>query len=122
MTPIKQQGRKVGTIEKVPIVIKAHRDGFLRTAELLHILMAMKTREGRAIPKETLLFEQWPHYQRSKRVTQGWLMHWYHQRAEEARIPHHRLIKPHSFRIGGATAIMAAGHSQQTIKNMGRWV
>ena len=48
-------------------------------------------------------------------------MHWYHQRAEEANIPHHRLIKPHSFRIGGATAIMAAGHSRQTIKNMGRW-
>lgn len=31
------------------------------------------------------------------------------------------MIKPHSFRIAGATILMAAGFSQQTIKNMGRW-
>ena len=114
LTPIKQQGNK--KVEKVPIPLLAHTGGYLRTAELLHIYLMVKDRRG----KERSLFEQWSDGA-AKRVTQNWLMKWYHYRCRQLNIPHHGLIKPHSFRIGGATALMAAGRTQQDIKNMGRW-
>ena len=116
--PIKLQGKKVGNTSKVPIVIKAHRQGNLRSAELLHIFSELRHKDAN---KGDAFFCQWRGYRRSKRLTQAFIMNWYHTRAEEAGVPHHTLIKPHSFRIAGATILMAAGFSQQTIKNMGRW-
>ena len=54
-------------------------------------------------------------------ITQGRVMKWYHARCEFRNIANHHLVKMHSFRIGGATALMAAGVDPSLIKNKGRW-
>ena len=54
-------------------------------------------------------------------ITQGRVMKWYHARCEFHNISNHHLLKMHSFRIGGATALMAAGVGPSLIKNKGRW-
>ena len=41
VTPIKQYGEKVGSTDKVPVVVAAFRGGNLRSAELLHILLSL---------------------------------------------------------------------------------
>ena len=47
VTPIKQYGDKVGSTDKVPVVVSAFRGGNLRSAELLHILMSLSpSRKG----------------------------------------------------------------------------
>ena len=48
-------------------------------------------------------------------------MNWYHAKCEAAKIPHHHLVKGHSFRIAGATLLFAAGVTAEEIKKMGRW-
>ena len=49
------------------------------------------------------------------------VMVWYHAKCEAAGIAHHERVKPHSFRIGGATALFAAGVTAEEIQAMGRW-
>ena len=49
------------------------------------------------------------------------VMAWYHAKCEAAGIAHHDRVKPHSFRIGGATALFAAGVTAEEIQAMGRW-
>ena len=50
------------------------------------------------------------------------VMAWYHAKCEAAGIAHHDgRMKPHSFRIGGATALFAAGVTAEEIQAMGRW-
>ena len=49
-------------------------------------------------------------------------MKWYHMRcAASGRVPNHDQVKPHSFRIAGATLLFAAGVTTDKIKTMGRW-
>jgi hypothetical protein len=48
-------------------------------------------------------------------------MTWYHDKCAAAGVPHHEKVMPHSFRIGGATALFAAGVTAEEIKTMGRW-
>ena len=48
-------------------------------------------------------------------------MAWYYAKCEAAGIAHHGRVKPHSFRIGGATALFAAGVTAEEIQAMGRW-
>ena len=54
-------------------------------------------------------------------ITQGRVMKWHHARCEFHNISNHRLVKMHSSRIGGATALMSAGVDPSLIKNKGRW-
>ena len=95
--------------------LAAHRGGHLRTAELLDILNTivpcapgeeattpairfpvsrmgrLKKREEKSLAKPTM-----------KRV-----MNWYHQHCQRAGVPHHEKVKPHSFRIAGATLLFS---------------
>ena len=48
-------------------------------------------------------------------------MAWYHEKCEAAGVPHHEKVMPHSFRIGGATALFSQGVTAEEIKTMGRW-
>ena len=48
-------------------------------------------------------------------------MAWYHDRCEAAGVPHHEKVMPHSFRIGGATALFSQGVTAEEIRTMGRW-
>ena len=45
----------------------------------------------------------------------------YHAKCEAAGIAHHGRVEPHSFRIGGATALFAAGVTAEEIQAMSRW-
>ena len=49
------------------------------------------------------------------------VMAWYHAKCEASGIAHHDRVKPHSFRIGGATALFAAVVTAEEIQAMGRW-
>ena len=40
-------------------------------------------------------------------LTMRKVMAWYHGRCEAAGVPHHEKVMPHSFRIGGATALFS---------------
>ena len=49
-------------------------------------------------------------------------MKWYHKKcAASGRAPNHDQVKPHSFRIAGATLLFSAGVTADEIKTMGRW-
>ena len=55
-------------------------------------------------------------------ITHNRVMLWYHTRCEFAGVPaSHKLVKMHSFRIGGATALMSMNVNPALIKNKGRW-
>ena len=53
-------------------------------------------------------------------LTMRKVMKWYHEKCEAAGVPHRNLVKPHSFRIGGATLLIAANIPMDIIKGMGR--
>ena len=55
-------------------------------------------------------------------LTMAKVMKWYHKKcAASGRVPSHDQVKPHSFRIAGATLLFAAGVTADEIKTMGRW-
>ena len=129
ITPIKRYHKHVGDKSKCPIVIKAHRGGALRTAELLEILnMIAPCRPGE---EETTHLLRFPvdrtaglkkgEARSLRNMTLRKVMVWYHAKCEAAGIAHHDRVKPHSFRIGGATALFAAGVTAEEIQAMGRW-
>jgi len=125
--PIKQYGKNVGNTDKVPIIIAADREGTLRTVELLDILfnlVAADERGGRTpcfrYPAELVEMSEAKRKEHSF-ITQSRVMKWYHARCEFHNIANHHLVKMHSFRIGGATALMAMGVDPSLIKNKGRW-
>ena len=128
ITPIKQSGSRIGSLDKVPIPILAGRGGTLRSAELLHILTSLDPvakaqeattplfrycRERVRMPESTRKHHQWISHQR--------VMGWYQAHCRRANIPNAQFVKMHSFRIGGATAMLAAGNSAEEIKIRGRW-
>ena len=128
ITPIKQSGSRIGSLDKVPIPILAGRGGTLRSAELLHIITSLDPvargqeattplfrycRERVRMPESTRKHHQWISHQR--------VMNWYQSHCRAADIPNAQFVKMHSFRIGGATAMLAAGISAEEIKIRGRW-
>ena len=127
--PIKQRGKALEEAEKRPIVIKAHRTGSLRTAELLEILTM--TAPCPAGQEQSTPVVRFPigrmaglNRQQAKslaNLTVRKAMAWYHAKCEAAKVPHHHLVKGHSFRIAGATLLFAAGVTAEEIKKMGRW-
>lgn len=127
ITPIKRRGKHVGDVSKRPIVIKAHRGGSLRTAELLEILnMVAPCAAGEEENTPAIRFPIAKLTGLSKRqkasltnLTMRKVMKWYHERA--ARVPDHEHVKAHSFRIAGATLLFRAGVTADEIKTMGRW-
>ena len=125
--PIKQYGKNVGNTDKVPIIIAADREGTLRTVELLDILFNLVTADERGgrtpcfrYPAELVEMSEAKRKEHSF-ITQSRVMKWYHARCEFHNIANHHLVKMHSFRIGGATALMAMGVDPSLIKNKGRW-
>ena len=55
-------------------------------------------------------------------LTMAKVMKWYHRKcAASGRVPNHDQVKPHSFRIAGATLLFTAGVTADEIKTMGRW-
>ena len=49
------------------------------------------------------------------------VMDWYYAKCKAAGVQDHDLVKPHSFRIAGATLLFALGVTAEEIKTMGRW-
>ena len=128
IVPIKRYGKDVGSTTKRPIVIKANRGGALRTAELLEIVCMVPCRPGDEATTPALRFPvaKIAGVNRRDRKSLGNLtlrkvMAWYHDKCAAAGVPHHEKVMPHSFRIGGATALFAAGVTAEEIKTMGRW-
>ena len=128
ITPIKQSGSRIGSTEKVPIPVAADRGGTLRSAELLHILTALSpvsAEEAATTPLFRYAKELVEMSAKEKKyhtwISHDRVMRWYRDRARAAGVQHVDLIKMHSFRIGGATAMMAAGISAEEIKTRGRW-
>ena len=128
ITPIKQSGSRIGSTEKVPIPVAANRGGTLRSAELLHILTALSpvTAEEAATTPLFRYAKELVEMSAKEKKYHTWISHdrvmrWYRDRARAAGVQHVDLIKMHSFRIGGATAMMAAGISAEEIKTRGRW-
>ena len=56
-----------------------------------------------------------------KVISQAWLRNWYHAKMRAAGVVHYLCYNTHSFRIGGATALLGAKVSIERIKAMGRW-
>ena len=54
-------------------------------------------------------------------IDQGWFRQWYQAKMRDAGNPYWRCYNTHSFRIGGATALLGARVSIERIKAMGRW-
>ena len=129
IVPIKRYGKDVGSTAKRPIVIKANRGGALRTAELLEIIsMIAPCRPGdeETTPALRIPVAKTAGLNRRDRkslanLTLRKVMDWYHDKCAAAGVPHHKKVMPHSFRIGGATALFAAGVTAEEIKTMGRW-
>ena len=129
IVPIKRYGKDVGSTAKRPIVIKANRGGALRTAELLEIVcMIAPCRPGDEATTPALRFPVAKIAGLNRRdrkslanMTLRKVMQWYHDKCVAAGVPHHEKVMPHSFRIGGATALFAAGVTAEEIKTMGRW-
>ena len=127
--PIKRSGRHVGDSTKRPVVIKAHRGGALRSAELLEILsMIAPCRPGDESTTPALRFPVAKTAGLNRRDQKSLanlalrkVMNWYHDKCAAAGVQHHEKVMPHSFRIGGATALFAAGVTAEEIKTMGRW-
>ena len=121
--------KHVGDKSKCPVVIKAHRGGALRTAELLEILnMIAPCRPGEEettqllrFPVERTLGLKKGEARSMRNLTLRKVMAWYHAKCDAAGIAHHGRVKPHSFRIGGATALFGAGVTAGEIQAMGRW-
>jgi hypothetical protein len=129
ITPIKRRGEHVGDKSKRPVVSAAHRGGNLRTAELLGILnmvspclpgaeattpairFPVSKTEGLSAAKARSL----------SNPTMNKTMKWYHAKCKAAGVPHYEQVKPHTFRIAGATLLFAAGVTADEIKTMGRW-
>ena len=127
--PIKQRGKDVANVSKRPIVIKANRGGSLRTAELLDILSTVvpcRVGEESSTPAIRFPVERMEGLNRRQKEslanpTLRKVMSWYHAKCKSARGPDHDLVKPHSFRIAGATLLFAMGVTAEEIKQMGRW-
>ena len=120
ITPIKRRGGggHVGDKSKKPIVIAAHRGGALRTAELLDILnMVAPCAPGTEATTPAIRFpvsriEGLNHREAKSmaNLTMAKAMKWYHKKcAASGRIPNHDQVKPHSFRIAGATLLTLCG-------------
>ena len=130
ITPIKRRGEHVGDKSKKPIVIAAHRGGALRTAELLDILsMVAPCAPGTEATTPAIRFPVSRIEGLNRReakamanLTMAKMMEWYHKKcAASGRVPNHDQVKPHSFRIAGATLLFTAGVTVDEIKTMGRW-
>ena len=127
ITPIKRRGKYVGDKSKKPIVIAAHRGGSLRTAELLDILNMMAPCEpGTEASTPAIRFPvgkiEGLTASKAKslnNMSMGKVMKWYYRRCRG--LPYNEQVKPHSFRIAGATLLFAAGVTAEEIKTMGRW-
>ena len=130
ITPIKRRGKHVGDKSKKPIVIAAHRGGALRTAELLDILnMVTPCAPGAEATTPAIRFPvsriEGLNSREAKsmaNLSMAKVMKWYHKKcAASGLVPNHDQVKPHSFRIAGATLLFAAGVTAEEIKTMGRW-
>ena len=129
IVPIKRYGKDVGSTAKRPIVIKANRGGALRTAELLEIVCMIApcrpgdeaTTPALRIPVAKIAGLNRRDRKSLANMTLRKVMKWYHDKCAAAGVPHHEKVMPHSFRIGGATALFAAGVTAEEIKTMGRW-
>ena len=130
ITPIKRWGKHVGDKSKNPIVIAAHRGGALRTVGLLGILsMVAPCAPGSEVTAPAIRFPVSRIEGLNRReaksmanLTMTKAMKWYHKKcAASGRVPNHDQVKPHSFRIAGATLLFASGVTADEIKTMGRW-
>ena len=54
-------------------------------------------------------------------LTMRKVMAWYYAKYKAAGVQDYDLVKPHSFRIAGATLLFAMGVTAEEIKTMGRW-
>ena len=130
ITPIQRRGKHVGDKSKKPIVIAAHRGGALRTAELLDILNTVApcapgteaTTPAIRFPVSRIEGLNRREAKALTNLTMTKVMKWYHRKcAASGRAPNHDQVKPHSFRITGATLLFTAGVTTDEIKTMGRW-
>lgn len=129
ITPIKRRGKHVGDKSKRPVAIAAHRGGNLRTAELLDILNMLSpclpgaeaTTPAIRFPVSKIEGLSAAKARSLSNPTMNKTMKWYHAKCKAAGVPHYEQVKPHSFRIAGATLLFAAGIKAEEIQTMGRW-
>ena len=117
MTPLK---KPKGT-PKVEVVL-ANTQGNVRAAFFIWLTFFLDP-----VPKEqwasTPLFRNWSWetVKPSKIIEQSGFRNWYAQKMCASGVKHWRHYNLHSFRIGGATVLLAAGVSMEHVKAMGRW-
>ena len=103
----------------IPIAATA---GNVRAAFWLWILSALQPVEEER-KAEMLLFGnfEWERSKPGQIYCQDKFRKWYQAKMEASGIKHYKHYNTHSFRIGGATALLAAGCTIEMIKAMGRW-
>jgi hypothetical protein len=129
IAPIKRRGKNVFDSTKKPTLIKANRVGSLRTAELLDILNTVppcrageeKTTPAIRFPVERMEGLNWSQSKSLSNPTMRKVTASYYVKCKAAGVHDSDLVKPHSFRIAGATLLFAMGVTAEEIKTMGRW-
>ena len=116
MTPLK---KKRGTPKQTVKVTHTLGKGNVRAAFLLWIWAALNPD---AVDQGGLVFQNLPWLPNAgKHFQQEPFRKWYHRRLEVSGVKNFKHFNTHSFRIGGATVLLAAGVSIDQIKAMGRW-
>ena len=108
-------------VSKKPVKIPFSK-GNVRAAFWLWVLTAIDPPVSEAQAKSRPLF----HYfsweaGAGKVISQKGFREWYQRKMQQSGIKHWRHYNTHSFRIGGATALLAANVSSAVIMAMGRW-
>ena len=110
------------------LLVTAGREGTLRTVGLPGILFSLTTADERGgqtpafkYPAAEMVGMSEAKRKENLFITQNRAMKWHHARREFHGAANHHLVKMYSFRIGGATELIAAGVDPSLIKNKGRW-
>lgn len=108
-------------VRKVPIKIP-YSKGNVRAAFFLWLLTAIDPPISEADEASKPLFRYFSWESSPNTVVkQSEFRNWYQSKMKQSGIKHWRHYNTHSFRIGGATALLAAGCNIEQIKAMGRW-
>ena len=117
MQPLK----KTKNTPKVPVIMGYTR-GNIQAAYLLWLWCLVDPVEKDASATTPLIrYLEGDHTRIGKIIGQPAFRTWYTRKLEQSGVRHAAHYSLHSFRIAGATALLAAGCSIEQIKAMGRW-
>ena len=118
MKPLKKKGNP----PKVEVVLASSNTGNIRAAFLVWLIFFLDP-VPESEESKTPLFRNWSWEEKKPGavLSQSQFQSWYSSKMEKSGIAHWRHYSLHSFRIGGATILLAAGVSALQIAAMGRW-